>query len=57
MVDVTNPLARVKVDLFEGCVRTHQEEMERALLAEVMRHRKTCCQMSVLCLGRSQAVH
>lgn len=38
MEDVTNPLARVKVDLFGGYVGTHQEDMERALQAENMRH-------------------
>lgn len=57
MIEVTNPLARVKVDVFGGCVGTHQEDMEIALQEEDMRHKKTCCQISLLCLGGSLAMH
>lgn len=57
MIEVTSLLARVKVDLFGGCVGTQQEGMEIALQEEDMRHRRTCCQISLLCLGGSLTMH
>lgn len=38
MIEVTSFLARVKVNLFGGCVGTQQEDMETALQEEDMRH-------------------
>lgn len=38
LIEVTSFLARVKVNLFGGCVGTQQEDMETALQEEDMRH-------------------